>query len=201
MKMCVTWFNIYQIFPPLQIKHAHLCLCGVYLWSHLFASILNLTFSISKQDICWPQMWNLCLWLYTRINLHIIEIEQRKKTTVLSGRGLQISKQCLFAIWATAWKSCEYSTSTGRKGGVGGLLACVLTSGLLCTSNHKQRKWEKGVNRQRPERSFLASSSRATSLSSWLFVQTKAADNAVAAELTGWSRAAMKRPRGRWMDS
>lgn len=124
MKMCVTWFNIYQIFPPLQIKHAHLCLCGVYLWSHLFASILNPTFSISKQDICWPQMWNLCLWLYTRINLHIIEIEQRKKTTVLSGRGLQISKQCLFAIWATAWKSCEYSTSTGRKGGWGVVGMC-----------------------------------------------------------------------------
>lgn len=128
-------FIFSESFPPHQIKHAHLCLCGVYLWSHLFASILNPDFSISKQDICAPQMWKLCL--YTRLNMHIIQIEQWKKTTVLSGRGLQISKQRLFAIWATAWKSSECSTSTGRKGGLGGLLACVLTSGLLCTSNHK----------------------------------------------------------------
>lgn len=56
---------------------------------------------------------------------------------------------------------------------------------------HKQRKWEKEVDSG--SRSFLASS---TSRSSWLFGQTKAADNAGAAVLTAWSWGVMKGTHG-----
>lgn len=66
-----------------------------------------------------------------------------------------------------------------------------LTSDPLFTGGgggkHKQRKWEKEVHSG--SRSFLASS---TSRSSWLFGQTKAADNAGAAVLAAWSWGVMK---------
>lgn len=70
---------------------------------------------------------------------------------------------------------------------------------LPFTGNHTQRTWEKEGAGERPERSLLASSSWATSLSSWLFAQTKATDNAGAAVLTAWSWERWKAPGGRWM--
>lgn len=189
-------FIFTKYFPPQQIKHAHFCICGVYLWSHLLASVSDPDFSTNKQDICAPLMWTQCQ------GAHMHQFAHRSN-------GATEENYCF--VWKEASnKQTEFVCHLVRsleklwiqriyRWGGGGLLAGVLTSGLLPTSNHKQRKWEKEVNRQRPERSFLASSSQATSLSSWLFIQTKAADNAGAAVLTAWSRAAMKRPRGWWM--
>lgn len=104
-----------------------------------------------------------------------------------------------------AWSSCNVSTSAGRK---------RLTVGIFgdrdktCRGSElwpalQQELWTEKVGERGRERgrewSFLASSSPPTSLSSWLFAQTKAADNAGAAVLTAWSWEAMKGPRGRWM--
>lgn len=98
--------------------------------------------------------------------------------------------------------SCSTATSAG--GGKNGTIEFRWLSQnprglwpLTCSSPGK-RKWEKEVERGWLQ-SFLASSSLATSLSSWLFAVTKATDIAGAAVLTAWSWERWKGPgAGEW---
>lgn len=106
---------------------------------------------------------------------------------------LRVNWVCL----STAWNSYETNTPTQvEKGGSEGIFGHWIHNWSAPShENYKQRKWEKEVERAR-EWSFLASSSLPTSLSSWLFGQTKASDNAGAAVLTAWSWERWKGPGG-----